>query len=323
MNIPVAGSSPDVSVIFVSYNTRQLTLQAIQSVFDSLADSAAFGLEVIVVDNASHDGSASAVREQFPTVKVIEAGGNVGFGRGNNLGAEAATGAALLLLNTDTVVQPGAIQAMAATFGQQAQCGVVGALLLNHDGSYQDCILNYPTAWRTFCDYFWLSRFSRWLPFLSGFFAPKPKHGFGELHSVQAVHGAALMIPRSLFRDIGGFDPAFFMYFEECDLCKRVADRGLQVVHQPEARVVHLISQSSRSHPWWFYRVVRRSRRVFARKHLTLPGRILSEVFVHVGNVLRAVLYPIAGLVRPNAANTGRNIANSYLKRDSPIAPIQ
>ncbi len=316
------GSQPDVSVIFVSYNTRELTLQAIASVFDSVVDPG-FTLQVIVVDNASHDGSSDAVRQRFPAVKVIDAGGNLGFGRGNNLGAESATGTALLLLNTDTIVQPGAIEAMANTLRQTPSCGVVGALLLNADGSYQDCILNYPTAWRIFCEYFWLSRCAGWLPIFSGLFAPKPKQGFGERHAVPVVHGAALMIPAELFRTVGGFDPAFFMYFEESDLCKRISNRGLQVIHQPDARVIHLISQSSRSHPWWFYRIVRRSRRVFARKHLTLPGRVLSELFVHVGNLLRVVIYPIAGLLHPSAASTGKNIANSYLKRDTPITTGQ
>ncbi|MCC7437067.1 MAG: glycosyltransferase family 2 protein [Armatimonadetes bacterium] len=316
------GSHPDVSVIFVSYNTRDLTLQAIASVFDSLVEPG-FTVEIILVDNASHDGSPDAVRQQFPTVKVIEAGGNLGFGRGNNLGVESATGTALLLLNTDTIVQPAAIETMAKTLRQTPRCGVVGALLLNPDGSYQDCILNYPTAWRTFCEYFWLSRFSRWIPWFSGFFPPKPQRGFGNRHAVQVVHGAALMIPTELFRAVGGFDPAFFMYFEECDLCKRIADRGLQVIHQPDARVIHLISQSSRSHPWWFYKIIRRSRRVFARKHLTFPGRVLSELIVHAGNLLRALIYPIAGLVYPTAANTGKNIANSYIKRDIPISTGQ
>lgn len=313
-----SSSHPDVSVIFVSYNTRELTLQSIASVFGSLVDLD-FSVEIIVVDNASNDDSAGAVRQRFPAVKVIEAGGNIGFGRGNNLGAESAAGKALLLLNTDTIVQQGAIEKMFKTLNENPQHGVVGALLLNQDGSYQDCILNYPTAWRTFCDYFWLNRLSQWIPMFSGQFAPKPIHGFGKQHPVQAVHGAALMIPATLFRLLEGFDPAYFMYFEECDLCKRVADSGYSIIHQPDARVIHLISQSSRTNPWWFYRVTRQSRRIFARKHLTLPGRILMEVFVHLGNVLRALFYPIAGVVHPTAAATGKNIANSYLKRGTPI----
>lgn len=304
------GQAPHVSVILVSFNTRELTLATIDSLYASVVDPE-FRVEVIVADNASHDGSASAVAEQFPQVTLIRSQENLGFGRGNNLGARSARGRALLLLNTDTIVGRGAVEAMYESLYRDSGCGVVGAYLENPDGSYQNSVLLLPTVWRTFCTFFWLEQFSGWIPAFGGMFDRRTP-GDTE-RTVEAVHGAALMIRRDLFERLGGFDPAYFMYFEECDLCRRVADEGAEIRSVPSARIVHLEGQSSRERPGWIYHAMRVSRMIYVRKHLSFVAGLAVPVIVGVGYALRIILYSIAGIVVPRLGRIARNIVNSYL----------
>ncbi len=302
----------------VNYNTKDLTLEAVASVFSSIQDSS-FVVEVIVVDNASVDGSADAISERFPNITVVRSAENVGFGRGNNLGAEYATGDALFLLNTDTIVRPGAIEHLYATLVADSRRGIVGPFLENPDGSYQCSMQSFPTAWRTFCVFFWLDRI----------FPRRPLFADGMMthanpladHDVDVINGAAMMIRRDLFEKIGGFDPEYFMYFEEADLCMRVAKLGHTSHYTPGARVLHLISQSSRTHPWWFHHILRRSRMIYARKHMTPAQRIAMASVVHAAYAFRIIIYPFVGLVKPRFRMMGRNMLKSYLRFDAPFIP--
>lgn len=302
----------------VNYNTKDLTLEAVASVFSSVQDPG-FVVEVIVVDNASADGSASAIEERFPNVCVVRSEENIGFGRGNNLGATHAKGDALFLLNTDTIVRPGAIELLYNTLVADPKRGIVGPFLENPDGSYQCSMLSFPTVWRTFCVFFWLDRIFPRVPL----FADGMMTHVDPLkeHDVDVINGAAMMIRRDLFEKIGGFDPEYFMYFEESDLCMRVAKLGYSAHYTPGAHVLHLISQSSRTHPWWFHHILRRSRMIYARKHMTPLERFAMATVVHVAYAFRIVIYPFVGLVKPRFRMMGRNMLKSYLRFDAPFIP--
>jgi GT2 family glycosyltransferase len=311
-------SSPHVSVVLVSFNTRELTLEAIESVFGSILDPQ-FRVEVIVVDNDSQDGSADAIESRFPAVRVIRSDENLGFGRGNNLGVHYATGQAILLLNTDTIVRPGAVECLYGELFSAPDRGVVGPFLENPDGSYQCSMLSFPTVWRTFCTYFWLDRVFPSIPlFADASMVHADPHA--EL-DVDVINGAALMIRADVFRQVGGFDPEYFMYFEESDLCKRVAGAGYRSRYIPRARVLHFISQSSRSRPWWFHHIIRQSRMIYARKHMTPAARFGMAVIVHSGYALRIPLYTVIGLIKPRFKMMGRNMFKSYFHVDPPFAP--
>jgi len=302
----------------VNYNTKDLTLEAVTSVFGSVQDPG-FVVEVIVVDNASVDGSAPAIEERFPNVRVVRSEENIGFGRGNNLGATYATGDALFLLNTDTIVRPGAIEELYNTLVADPKRGIVGPFLENPDGSYQCSMLSFPTVWRTFCVFFWLDRLFPRVPlFADGMMTHADPL---KEHDVDVINGAAMMIRRELFEKIGGFDPEYFMYFEESDLCMRVAKLGFTAHYTPRAHVLHLISQSSRTHPWWFHHILRRSRMIYARKHMTPLERFAMATVVHVAYAFRIVIYPFVGLVKPRFRMMGRNMLKSYLRFDAPFIP--
>jgi len=299
----------------VNYNTRDLTLEAIASVHGSVRDPG-FRVEVIVVDNASVDGSADAIEGRFPMVRVIRSRDNIGYGRGNNLGARVATGEAILFLNTDTIVRPRAIETLHAALCAVPDRGIVGPFLENPDGTYQTSMISFPTVWRTICTFFWLDRLFPRVPLFAD---SQMTHADPRVaRDVDVIHGAAMMIRRDIFTQLGGFDPEYFMYYEESDLCKRVATLGYSAHYVPEARVLHLISQSSRAHPWWFFRILRQSRSVYARKHMTPVARVSMAFIVHAAYAMRIVLYPLIGLVKPRFRLIGRNMLKSYLHFDSP-----
>ena len=306
-----------VSVIMVNYNTRELTLDAILSVYESIREPK-FRFEIIVVDNASVDGSADAIEKAFPEVKVIRSEKNLGFGLGNNAGAEVARGTALFLLNTDTIVREGAIETLYHRLYADDDADdapvIIGPFLENPDGSYQDSMLHFPTLWSIFCVFFWLDRIP--YRFFSGMFLSGVDHT-KEQH-VDAVHGAALMIRHDLFRKLKGFDPDYFMYFEECDLAKRANSAGYTARYTPDAHVMHLIKQSSKDRPHWFYRATRESRMIYASKHMSAADRFVIRLIVHTGYAVRIVLFSLIGIAVPRLRRMGWNMLMSYVRDREP-----
>ena len=173
----------DVSVIFVSYNTRELTLCAIAALYESTANSA-LNVEIILVDNASVDGTTEAVAARYPEVVLLPESKNFGFGGGNNRAADVARGQALFFLNTDTECRAGVVDALFEELMRDRAVGAVGARLFYPDGSHQRSVLCVPTLRRIFCEFFWLDRIG--LPFFSGPFAEGLDPDLPA--SVEAVH---------------------------------------------------------------------------------------------------------------------------------------
>jgi N-acetylglucosaminyl-diphospho-decaprenol L-rhamnosyltransferase len=249
-----------VSVIILSWNTRELLEKAIRSLPVSNHE---MSLEVIIVDNCSSDGSAEMVRSLFPDVQLIESTENLGFAQGINLGMEESRGGFLLLLNSDAELRPGAVKAMIALLQAQPAAGLVGAQILNPDLSLQASYADFPNLGREFLI---LSGIGRLL------FGPwYPSHGPNQgrvLRQVDYVSGACLMIRREAYIETRGFDESFFMYAEEVDLCYRLRKKEWQVWYQPEAKVIHVGGGSSRSIPIKRETDLYRSRVAYFKKHL-------------------------------------------------------
>ena len=218
-----------ISVIIVTFNTRELTLAAVQSVAES-ADGLA--KEVIVVDNGSTDGTQAAVCERFPSVKYHYSERNLGFGRANNVGARLATGEWVLLLNSDARLKRESLAMALAYMRNHPECGVLGAQLLNEDGSRQNSIANFPTLATELLSKSLLRRFA------PGRY-PGKEHSFKQPVEVDSVIGAFLLTPRRVWDAIGGFDERFFFFLEETDFCRQVKLRGWSVVHHPDVDVWH------------------------------------------------------------------------------------
>ena len=231
----------DVSVVIVNYNTRDLTSECLASLPDAAVSTR---IEVIVVDNASADGSAQHFHASFPNVAVLESGRNGGFGWACNLGAAAASGRWILLLNSDTVAKPGVIDELVKLARQRPRALIYGGRTLSPDGALdpRSC-WGSPTLWSTFCYGVGLSTAFK----DNRFFDPESLGRWprDSVREVGIVTGCLLMIDKASWDILGGFDERFFMYGEDADLNFRVRALGGSPVITPTAQVTHVYGASS------------------------------------------------------------------------------
>ncbi|MEM7115902.1 MAG: glycosyltransferase family 2 protein [Chloroflexota bacterium] len=230
---------PDLSIIIVSWNVRELLHACLTSIEQGRGD---LELEVIVVDSASHDGSPDMVREHFPEVVLLAETENVGFPKGNNLGMGVANGRYLLLLNPDTEVIGDALPTMVRYMDANPQVGVVGSQLLNDDGTIQSSRRRFPTLATGFFESTWLQPYAP-KSLLRDFYVEDV--GDGETAVVDWVMGACLLTRHTIWQQVGGMDEAYFMYSEELDWCRRIKQADWEVVYLPTAQVIHYSGKSS------------------------------------------------------------------------------
>ncbi len=232
--------TPRLSVIIVSWNVRELLARALASLYTAWGDAG--GLEVIVVDNASTDGSPAMVRRRFPGVRLIANRENRGFTGGNNQGIRAARGDFLFLLNPDTEVLDNALHRLIAFAQAHPDVGVVGPQLLNPDGSVQSSRRRFPTLPVLFLESTWLQPLAPSSLLRRYYVQDRPDH---LTQDVDWVTGAAMFVRREVVEQVGGLDEGFFMYSEELDWCRRIRRAGWRVVYYPEARIIHYEGKSS------------------------------------------------------------------------------
>lgn len=234
---------PELSIVVVNYNTREATVACLRSVLDT---SAGLDLELVVVDNGSADGSVEALREGFAAdpVTVIEAGENLGFARGVNLGARAAAGSWLLLLNPDTVTLPGSLDALLVFARAHPEYGVYGGRTLRPDGTVDpSSCWGAPTLWS-------LAMFASMASTAfkrSPVFDPESLGAWPRdtVREVPIVTGCLLLIRRDDWERLGGMDEDYFLYGEDAEFSIRAAREGLRRVIVPDAEIVHEVGGSS------------------------------------------------------------------------------
>jgi GT2 family glycosyltransferase len=240
---PVSFESPrvDASIVIVSFNTREVLRECLESTF---RESAGLAIEVFVVDNNSGDGSAEMVEAEFPQVRLMRSEVNLGFGAANNVALREATGRYLVLLNSDAFLDPMALQRAIEHMDATPDCGLGGGLLLGRDRVWQ------PSA-RTFHSIMGDAIV------LTGLAAKFPKSKvFGdfdrtwadmnEAAAVDWVPGAFSIIRPEALAKAGMFDVDFFLYYEEVDLCRRIKDAGYSIWYWPDVVITHIGGESSR-----------------------------------------------------------------------------
>jgi GT2 family glycosyltransferase len=279
----VSGMAPDISVVIVSYKVPELLRACLASLRREAAECS---YEVIVVENASGDGSAEIVREEFPDVRLIVLSENIGFAAGSNLGARAATGEYLLMLNPDTELVGNTLAALLAYARAHPEAGLVGGRTLRPDGELDPgSCWGAQSIWSLVCFASGLSTVFRG----SRVFNPESIAGWrrDSERRVDIVTGCLCLSPRAVWEELGGFDESFFMYGEDADLATRARKRGYHPAITPDAVILHHVGASSLSVDKREMNL--RCRVALARKHWS-PGRARAAVaLLQTGTAVRAV----------------------------------
>ncbi|WP_169630268.1 glycosyltransferase family 2 protein [Flavobacterium humi] len=292
----------DVSVIIVSYNTCDLTLRSIESVYQFTKDVA---FEIIVVDNDSKDQTVSKVKEQFPDVILIESKTNEGFGRANNRGAAIAKGEFVLLLNSDAFLTSNALWEFCQYMRKHVQVGVVGGELSTGRDFETVSYGNLPSL----LEYFSYLGFKR---LYKSYFDTKLASGIvnktPEEKEVGYVNGADMFIRKSVFDRVGGFDKDFFLYFEETELSYRIKKAGYSSRIIPWVTIIHLVS---------FYREKDadfnfNKHRIYSQSRFMYFKKCNGLITAYLVNCIMAFIYLLQGITHKNKRNAVKKAFISF-----------
>jgi N-acetylglucosaminyl-diphospho-decaprenol L-rhamnosyltransferase len=297
---------PDLSIVIVSYNTRQLLKECLDSVYASLAESTLTS-EVIVVDNASRDGSAAMVPKHFPQVGLIANEDNRGFAAANNqalrtlgygIGNRKYPSSSniqhptsnihsppppeyAMLLNPDTIVGRNALTTLVRFMDENPRAGACGARLLHSDGSFQHSAFAFPTLFQVFLDFFPIN-YRLTDSCLNGRY-PRRLYQAGKPFPIDHPLGAALMVRREVTEQVGLFDERFFIYCEEIDWCLRIKAAGWGIWCVPEAEIVHHVAQSTGQFRDEMFVALWRSRYQLFEKHYSRLFQWAARRIVRLG----------------------------------------
>ncbi len=280
-----------LSIITVNTNEWRVIKPCLESVF---RETAGMECEMIVVDNNSHDGSREHLAREFPAVRVLHNPVNLGFAASNNRGIQIARGHYVLLLNPDTVIQPGALRTTVGFMDMHPGVGIAGCTLFLADGSTQQSVRSFPSVWNVLCETFFLTTliprsrlFGRY--YLTDF-------DFATSSQVDWLCGAYFLIRRAVIEKIGLLDEQFYMYTEEMDYCRRARDEGWTTWYVADAAVVHYwggVSAFTKRVIVWS----NGSQIIYFRKHFHGLERMMLVGLKCLGLLNRSLVYALLGVV--------------------------
>jgi GT2 family glycosyltransferase len=294
-----------VTVVMVSYNTRELTVQAMSK----LIENCSLPLEIIVVDNASTDDTVETLRSKFPKVQVIQNQQNVGFGMANNQGFDLATCDYVLLLNTDAFIKQGCIEKLVETIQSEHKIGVVGPKILNVDGTIQPSVHPFPGPLRAILEYWWLERLFR----PGTLYGSYRKWSYSRQADVPWLIGACMLVRKSVIDETAGFSKEFFMYAEETDWQKRISDNGWRIVFTPEAECIHLGGGSGGIADLKVRSEFFRSQDIYLQKHSGIQGLVFFRL-VLIGSLLVRILgWSIKSILKRATSRESKERVNLFV----------
>ncbi|KAB2841752.1 MAG: glycosyltransferase, partial [Melioribacteraceae bacterium] len=274
----------DLSIIIVNYNVKEFLQNLLQSIEKA---SSNLSVETIIVDNASDDGSIEMLHKNFPQIKLIENKKNIGFGAANNQALEIAKGKYILLLNPDTIVKEDTFSEMIKFFETHSGAGMAGCKVLNPDGTLQlACRRGFPGPWTSFTKVIGLSKifpnsklFARYnLTFLDE----------NQTYEVDAISGSFMMLRKEVYEKIGGFDPDFFMYGEDLDLCYRTQKAGFKVYYVHSTEIIHYKGESTKRSKIDETKIFYDAMHLFVKKHFSTS--FIVELILRFAIILRKFL---------------------------------
>lgn len=287
----------ELSVILVNWNAGAKLLSTLDALYQALA--ALPESEVILVDNASTDGSAQAAAQKFPTLTAICNSANLGFGAANNLGFAQAQGHYILLVNSDLQMTSTALQSMLAFMETHPRAGMCGPRVLESDGATISpwCARRDPHPWDVFCEYAFLMRLFPNQRLFARYVMGEWDHISNR--EVDALTGACLLVRREVIEQIGGFDEQFFMYGEDLDWCRRIRRIDWQVWYVASAEVYHEGAHSTRQVGDHGSRWSLKSYLRYFRKWGNGIDLLKVRLALSSGSLIRAIVWLVASLARP------------------------
>lgn len=282
---------PLVSIIIVSWNARDYLLNCLATLNGA---TCRFPFEVIVVDNASSDGSAAAVRERFPGVQVLQNATNCGFAAANNQGIRASKGKYLCLVNSDVKVLAGCISRLVDYLEAHGEIGMAGPRVLNSDGSLQRSCRGFPTVWNSFCRTLALDKAFPRRRLFSGY--ALTYWAQDTERAVEMLSGCFWLVRKAAVDEVGLLDEGFFMYGEDMDWCKRFVDGGWPIAFVPGAEAIHYGGASSANAPIRFYIERHKADLRYWEKHHSKFGRACFYGFLLLHLSLRMAGYAVVSL---------------------------
>jgi GT2 family glycosyltransferase len=236
--------SIDLSIIIVNFNTKDLLRECLMSLANNEYEK--YSIEVIVVDNASVDGSMDMVKKEFPSTIIIQNSENTGFAKANNIGIKKSKGRYILLLNSDTEVNHSTIATMLDYMEKNADVGVSTCKLLLRDGSMDPaCHRGFPTPWAACAYYLKLEKFFPKSPLFAAYH--QTYKNLATIHDVDIISGAFFLVRRSVASSVGVLDEAYFFYGEDMDWCIRIKRAGWRIIYNPTVTILHKKKQSGRA----------------------------------------------------------------------------
>ncbi len=278
-----------LSIVIVTMNSAPFLRGCLTSIFSG---KLSMPFEVIVVDNASTDGSVGELRTSFPQVRVISNNENVGFNKANNQGINASSGDLILLLNPDTKLREGALEAMSMFMLAEKNVAVVGPKILNGDGSLQQTGVSFPSLWNVLVEALFLDRL---FPRSKMFGRHRRLYDDPDtVHDVDYLQGSCVMVQREMFEKVGLLDERFFMYFDELGFCYRCKREGWRITYVPTAVVTHYGGGGTAYYDEARLVHFHKGFLMFLRKHYGPVRTLLFRIALFLRAALRWILFTCA-----------------------------
>jgi len=293
----------DLTIIVVNRNGARVLSPCVRSIIKQTSE---IEYELIVVDNASTDGSADRLAEEFPMITIVRNDRNIGFAAANNIGMRMSKGKFVLLLNPDTEVLDGALQKTVAFMVSTPRAGIVGCKLVYPDGMLQPSVRSFPTLWNIFSEAFFIYRILPKSRLFGKYYMTY--FDYGMTSEVDWASGAFLMIRRNVIDRVGELDEQYFMYAEELDYCYRARQYGYSVIYFSGACIIHHwggVQTTNDTLIYWG----QKSQILFIEKHFTGIKKYMMISVKCVGIAIRIPMYVVAALVTLNANYLFKSLA--------------
>ena len=292
----------DLSFIIVSWNARQYLKDCLTSIQEQ---TGGYSCEILVVDNDSCDGSPEMVESEFPNVRLVSTGENLGFAKANNVGINLSGGCYICLVNSDVIINSGAISELVYYLDSNPAIGMVGPRVCNADGSLQPSCRRRPGPWRLLCRALAADSLARRCPLLAGETMIDFNHDQERI--VDVISGCFMMVRRSAVKDVGLLDEGYFMYAEDVDWCVRFGQKSWSIAFEPAATIIHFGGGSSKRAPVRFMIEQKRALKRLWNRYYGRCGEVyfLAITILHDGLrlVARTVQFIVSSRGRENVGH--------------------